>query len=112
MHSLRPFLAVSLLTLGLAACGSASELGTEEPAFVEQAGADGCGHDTWSTYAEAFVAGHCGSCHRTFGAYEEVESKKEKVLRLVEAGKMPKGHPLGAAERARFVAWLQCDLPR
>jgi hypothetical protein len=112
MNSLRSVLAVSLLSLGLAACGSAPDAGVDRPETFDPSDANDCGHDTWTTYAEAFVADHCGFCHRAFGAYEAVASQKGKVLEFVEVGKMPKGQPLDVDERARFVAWLRCELPR
>jgi hypothetical protein len=116
MTSKRSLLRVMMLggslALGLSACGGDEHEGAEAPESVERPEDTGCGIDTWSNYADAFVAGHCTGCHRGFGNYDVLAQKRDTAIRLVDQRRMPKGQRLSDPDRDRFLAWLRCDMPR
>jgi hypothetical protein len=84
----------------------------------DAAGDDGDA-DTYVTYGQAFIAANCGpACHSVatiYGdltVYTNVMDMRELMIQVVEADVMPQGGALPAAEKQRFLDWLNAGAPQ
>jgi hypothetical protein len=70
-----------------------------------------CTPDTWSNYAQAFMQTNCLRCHTMYSDFNQVEADSARIRNDVQAGTMPKDTTLSQPDIARFVQWVNCDLP-
>jgi hypothetical protein len=90
-------LTVAGVGLGLSACG-----GTPE----------GCGSDTWSSYAEGFFADHCSQCHGSgFETYSLVVGDASSIESAISSGAMPAEGSLSSSDKSRILDWIACGEP-
>ncbi len=117
--------AAAALALAISAC---SDLGSnpEDPPGPEP-------DSTWDDGIETLLTGRCGACHSVPPAngapggfrldrYDRADAgggidgafeKRSRIrTRAVDAGSMPPGAPLPAAERDELEAWLDAGAPR
>lgn len=117
---------------GLLACSGGGDKGQGPPVGGGDSGEDtGVPVDcetagTWETVGLPFSRTYCTGCHASglegegrFGAPEGVDLDELSAVRTlaqahasrVSGGSMPPGAGPSEAERARFVAWLDCGAP-
>lgn len=129
---MRATLPLLLGLAGLLACSGSGDKGTAPPAGGGDSGEDTAvptdceTAGTWETVGLPFSRTYCTGCHATplegearFGApvgvdlddLEAVQKLAANHASRVSGGSMPPGAGPSEAERARFVAWLDCGAP-
>lgn len=127
VHPVRALLVVLPLVLG--ACGGDSGTDSVPASSTPSTGTTAVTTDTWDSFAGAFMADYCVSCHdaspKDFTQYSEVVAWLDGIRCGVaatqqpdcEGQRPPMQFPIGTGaypsdeERDRVVAWIEAGAP-